>query len=134
MYSLPASNKTRLNGCFIIIFGCIMSFWRPVISSFSVFKSTLAAAAVVFFFSYWFYMVLTTWVSPLISLLQHYYQQRQNHLLLIHANYENLETGNRQSLLQMLWAQFSWGLAFRQLLTAVCGVDLVVFTIMSKYI
>ena len=86
----------------------------------------------VFFFSYWFYMVLTTWISPLISLLRHYYQQHKNHLTLIRTNYEDLEAENRQSLLQMLRARFSWGLTFRQLLTAVCGVDLVVFTIMSK--
>ena len=100
---------------------------------FSIFTPTLAAAAVVFFFSYWFYMVLTTWISPLISLLRHYYQQYKNHLTLIRTNYEDLEAGNRQSLLwQMLRARFSWGLAFRQLLTAVCGVDLVVFIIMSK--
>lgn len=90
---------------------------------------SLAAAAVVFFVSYWFYMVLTTWVSPLVNLLRHCHQY---HFRLIRTKYENLEAGHHQSLMQMLWARFSWGLAFRQLLTAVCGVDLVVFTIMSK--
>ncbi len=77
-------------------------------------------------------MVLTTWVSPLINLIRQCYQQHKTHSILIRTKYEDLEAGHHQSLLQMLRAQLNWGLAFRQLLTAVYGVDLVVSIIMSK--
>ena len=101
------------------------------------------AAAVVFYIFYWFYMVLITFVSPAMGLVRlwcHQRSMRRGSSPTV-AKYEAVpdmrekeeeDVQQTTSLLQFVKEGFTWGLTARQLLTIVCGIDLIVFIILSK--
>ena len=94
----------------------------------------IEGCAVVFFFSYWTYMVLTSWISPLLQISRNLCQQHSLKCRSKNDIISVMKQGELQprSLLQLIKSEFTWSLALRQLLTVFCGLDLIIFTIMSK--
>ena len=91
-------------------------------------------AAAVFFFAYWIYMTLTTIISPTVNLARVclcHHQSKQT------WKYDEIEEEQivlqPPRLLHLFRTKYSWGLALRQLLTVLCGIDLVIVAIMSKF-
>lgn len=91
----------------------------------------------VFYIFYWMYMVSITFVSPGIGLIRQWYRQRSTRHGIGHVKYEAVDVGHerdldRLSLLHFVKERFTCWLALRQLLTLVCGIDLVAFIIMCE--
>lgn len=94
-------------------------------------------AAVVFFFAYWIYMALTTIISPTVNLAREVclYSHCQGKRTCKYDKIEEEQFVHQPApqLLHLFRIKYSWGLALRQLLTVLYGIDLVAFTFMSKF-
>ena len=85
-------------------------------------------------------MALITWFSPVVRLMRQWYQQRTRAQPVDYTQLKYTVTmdtvqqkgSSRQSLVQLVKVEYTWRLALMQLLTTLCGIDLIVFAILSE--
>ena len=79
-------------------------------------------------------MTLTTIISPTVNLAREYLSHCQGKQACKYDKIEEEQIVHQSpQLLHLFRTKYSWGLALRQLLTVLCGIDLMIFTFMSKF-